>query len=117
MTSTAPQMLAPRLAPRPEPRADDVLRVLLCTDTHVGCHERNPIRKDDSANVFHEIMGLARKVGLGARGEGLEPWRLSQTAHHTAETTQYDVDFILHGGDLFHENKPSRRTLMKTMKS
>lgn len=25
------------------------------------------------------------------------------------------MDFILHGGDLFHENKPSRATLHRTM--
>ena len=25
------------------------------------------------------------------------------------------VDFVLLGGDLFHENKPSRRTLYRTM--
>ena len=27
----------------------------------------------------------------------------------------YQVDFVLLGGDLFHENKPSRRTLNRTM--
>ena len=26
-----------------------------------------------------------------------------------------DVDFILQGGDLFHENKPSRKVLLSTM--
>lgn len=27
----------------------------------------------------------------------------------------WQVDFVLLGGDLFHENKPSRRTLYRTM--
>jgi len=27
------------------------------------------------------------------------------------------VDFILHGGDLFHENKPSRKTMFRAMES
>jgi double-strand break repair protein MRE11 len=46
--------------------------------------EHDPIRGQDSINTFREILRLAVKE---------------------------DVDFILLGGDLFHENKPSRECL------
>lgn len=29
--------------------------------------------------------------------------------------TEVEADFVLLGGDLFHENKPSRSTLVKTI--
>ena len=49
-------------APPVEAHGPDVLRVLICTDTHIGCHERNPVRKDDSINAFRECLQLAKKV-------------------------------------------------------
>jgi double-strand break repair protein MRE11 len=62
--------------------------VSIATDNHLGYNEKDPIRGDDSFNAFEEILQLAR---------------------------QHDVDGILLGGDLFHENKPSRLTLHRTM--
>jgi double-strand break repair protein MRE11 len=50
--------------------------------------EKDPIRKTDSIDTFEEILKIAREK---------------------------KVDFILLGGDLFHDNKPSRWTLYKTM--
>ncbi|KAG2375246.1 hypothetical protein C9374_009869 [Naegleria lovaniensis] len=66
----------------------DILRILITTDNHVGFNERDPVRKEDSFIIFEEIM---------------------QYAH------RYNVDFVLQGGDLFHDNKPSRDTLHKTI--
>lgn len=66
----------------------DVVRFLLASDTHLGYLERDPVRGSDSFDAFEEILQLAQ-------------------AH--------DVDFVLLGGDLFHENKPSRATMYKTM--
>ena len=66
----------------------DEVRFLLASDTHIGFMERDPVRGSDSINTFEEILAIARK---------------------------HRVDFILHGGDLFHENKPSRPTMFKTM--
>ncbi|PWN45160.1 DNA repair exonuclease [Ceraceosorus guamensis] len=63
---------------------------MLATDNHVGYLEKDPIRGQDSLNTFREILQLAQ---------------------------QHDVDFILLGGDLFHENKPSRATLHGVMAS
>ncbi|KAG5649982.1 meiotic recombination [Sphagnurus paluster] len=67
---------------------DDTIRILLATDNHIGYNERDPIRGQDSINTFREILQMAVK---------------------------HEVDFILLAGDLFHENKPSRDCLYRTM--
>lgn len=50
--------------------------------------EKDEIRRDDSFRAFEEVLKLA---------------------------TELKVDFVLLGGDLFHENKPSRSTVVKAM--
>ncbi|KAL7461780.1 hypothetical protein ACHAXS_002186 [Conticribra weissflogii] len=70
------------------PPDDDTLRILLSTDNHLGYLERDPIRGLDSFAALEEVLSLAR---------------------------QHKVDMVLLSGDLFHDNKPSRRTLHKTM--
>ncbi|ETM46093.1 DNA repair protein (mre11), partial [Phytophthora nicotianae] len=67
----------------------DTLRVLLSTDNHLGYAEKDPVRGNDSFRSFREILQLAQRE---------------------------KVDLLLLGGDLFHENKPSRRTLYETMR-
>ncbi|KAJ8764657.1 hypothetical protein K2173_007744 [Erythroxylum novogranatense] len=71
-------------------REDDVdtLRILVATDCHLGYMEKDEIRRHDSFQAFEEICSLAE---------------------------QKQVDFLLLGGDLFHENKPSRSTLVKAI--
>ena len=68
----------------------DTIRVLVATDNHVGYNERDPTRGDDSWQTFHEIMCLAKKR---------------------------DVDMVLLAGDLFHDNKPSRKAMYQVMRS
>lgn len=68
----------------------DTIRILVATDSHVGYNERDAERKDDSWRTFHEVMCLAK---------------------------EHDVDMVLHAGDLFHENKPSRKSMYHVMKS
>ncbi|EXJ74953.1 double-strand break repair protein MRE11 [Cladophialophora psammophila CBS 110553] len=68
----------------------DTITILVATDNHVGAHERDPIRGDDSWKTFHEIMCLAK---------------------------DRDVDMVLLAGDLFHENKPSRKSMYNVMRS
>ena len=58
-----------------------MLRLLIATDNHIGVHEEDPIRKDDSFTAFEEIL---------------------------AHAVRTKVDALLLGGDIFHENKPSR---------
>ncbi|KAJ1509843.1 Double-strand break repair protein mre11a [Coelomomyces lativittatus] len=64
------------------------LRILFATDNHLGFMEKDPIRGEDSFNTFEEILKLAQ---------------------------EHNVDMLLLGGDLFHDNHPSRKTLYKTM--
>jgi len=72
-----------------DPHVDvDTLRVLISTDNHLGYAERDPIRGNDSFAAFEEVLILAKR---------------------------HNCDMVLLAGDLFHENKPSRRTLHKTM--
>ena len=70
--------------------AADTIRILVATDSHVGYNERDPIRGDDSWKSFHEVMCLAR---------------------------ERDVDMVLLAGDLFHDNKPSRKSMYNVMRS
>ena len=66
--------------------ANDVIKILVTTDNHLGFMEKDPERGNDSFVSFEEALEIAK-----------------------AE----QVDFILLGGDLFHENKPSRDCLTR----
>lgn len=66
------------------PSQASTFKILVASDVHLGFMESDPIRGNDSFVTFEEILTIAREK---------------------------EVDFILHGGDLFHDNKPSRQTL------
>lgn len=72
------------------PPGPDTIRILFTTDNHVGAFENDPIRGDDGWKTFHEISKIAK---------------------------EQDVDMLLQGGDLFHINKPSKKSLYHVMKS
>ncbi|KAF9143614.1 Double-strand break repair protein mre11a [Mortierella sp. GBA39] len=78
-----------------EGEEQDTFSILVATDNHLGYLEKDPVRGDDSFKAFEEILKLA------AESEASGPMA---------------VDMILLGGDLFHENKPSRKTLYNTTK-
>ena len=67
---------------------DDIIRIMVSSDNHLGFAERDPVRCDDAFASFEELLLTSR---------------------------QKSVDFVLLGGDLFHENKPSRRSLFIAM--
>ncbi|KAG7192609.1 meiotic recombination [Scheffersomyces spartinae] len=68
----------------------NTIRILLTTDNHVGYKENDPIIGDDSWKTFHEITTIAK---------------------------DHNVDMIVQGGDLFHVNKPSKKSLYHVIKS
>ncbi|KAI9316113.1 Metallo-dependent phosphatase-like protein [Dichotomocladium elegans] len=61
-------------------RGSSTFKILIATDNHVGYLENDKIRGKDSFKTFEEILILAK---------------------------QHQVDFVLLGGDLFHDNRPS----------
>lgn len=66
----------------------DVMRIMLSTDNHLGYAERDVVRGMDSFAAFEEVLYLAKK---------------------------FNCDMVLIAGDLFHDNRPSRGTLHRTM--
>uniref|UniRef100_A0A8R1DTR1 Double-strand break repair protein n=1 Tax=Caenorhabditis japonica TaxID=281687 RepID=A0A8R1DTR1_CAEJA len=60
---------------------DDVIRILVATDIHCGYGENKPNIHMDAVNTFEEVLQIA---------------------------TEQKVDMVLLGGDLYHENNPSR---------
>ncbi|XP_055971199.1 double-strand break repair protein MRE11 isoform X2 [Sorex fumeus] len=63
---------------------ENTFKILVATDIHLGFMEKDAVRGNDTFVTLDEILKLAQ---------------------------ENEVDFILLGGDLFHENKPSRKTL------
>ena len=78
----------------------DVLSILVATDCHLGFAEKDNLRGQDSFRTFEEILKLAKEKDV---------------LHFHCLYSLNQVDMILLGGDLFHENKPSRTTLHRTM--
>lgn len=69
--------------------ADSTFVFLITTDNHLGFMEKDPRRGPDSFVTFEECLRAAR--------------------------VRHNVDAMLLGGDLFHENKPSLNTLTRSM--
>lgn len=69
---------------------EDTIRILITTDNHVGYNENDPITGNDSWKTFHEVMMIAK---------------------------DYQVDMVLQSGDLFHVNKPSKKSMYQVMRS
>ena len=67
---------------------DNIIRILISTDNHLGFMEKDPVRNDDAFSSFEEAL-------------------------YTAKSNH--ADLVLLAGDMFHENKPSRRTLHGTI--
>lgn len=69
---------------------ENTIRILIASDNHIGFAERDPVRGNDSYDSFREVMEIAKAQ---------------------------DVDMVLLAGDLFHENKPSRKSMFQAMRS
>jgi len=58
---------------------------LIATDSHLGFKEKDPVLGEDSFNAFEECLEVAGKR---------------------------NVDFVLLGGDLFHDQRPSQKAYL-----
>jgi len=65
---------------------ENIFKILISTDNHLGYKEKDPEIGNDSFTAFEEVFKIAKEL---------------------------DVDFVLLGGDLFHENKPTRQARLK----
>jgi hypothetical protein len=65
----------------------DTFNIFIATDNHLGFKEGDAVRGDDAFNTMEEIFQLAQ-----------------------------GNDMLLLGGDLFHDNKPSRHCMHRTLK-
>lgn len=66
------------------------MKVIISTDNHIGFMERDPVRGNDSFAAFEEVLATARRKR---------------------------VDMVLLAGDLFHENKPTRYTMWRSVRT
>ena len=66
---------------------ENIFKIMITTDNHIGYLEQDQIRGNDSFNTFEEVLIKAKKE---------------------------NVDFVLHGGDLFHHHNPSKKTIIRT---
>ena len=96
-SSSSSSGLAPRqkrqafVMPEREDRPDpDQMRILISSDSHLGYAETDQVRRDDSFVAFEEVLENAVKS---------------------------NADFVLLGGDSFHENKPTRDTVYRSISS
>ena len=67
---------------------DEIIRIMISSDNHLGYMEKDSVRCDDSFAAFEEVLIRAKQKG---------------------------ADLVLLGGDVFHENKPTRRSLHSSM--
>lgn len=67
--------------------SSDIFNIMITTDNHLGFKENDRVRQNDSFYSFEEALKIASKANL---------------------------DFMVMGGDLFHDHKPSRKTFWKT---
>eukprot|EP00760_Papus_ankaliazontas_P038398 PhM_4_TR9117/c0_g2_i1/m.30721/K10865/MRE11; double-strand break repair protein MRE11 len=66
----------------------NVIKIMVTTDNHLGFRERDTVRGDDSFVTFEECFAIAH---------------------------EQQADMALLGGDLFHDNKPSLKTMVRTV--
>lgn len=81
----------------------DTFKILVATDIHLGYAEKDAIRGMYCQNIYTLIYNCFCV--------GQDTFNTFQEILEIA--TQNEVDFVLLGGDLFHESKPSPYCIYK----
>ena len=109
------------------------LRVLVATDNHLGCGISAQLTTcltiaggaqipgEKSFSGQRQLRGVRRNIAncyWAAPNPYRHPtstWAVACDSCIVLTSVSTQVDMILLGGDLFHDNKPSRSTLFRTM--
>ena len=76
--------LKEKIMAEPERCPQDVFEILFASDVHLGFGSKDALRAQDSMQTFEEILRVGRERG---------------------------VDFVLLGGDLFHQSSPPKHVM------
>jgi double-strand break repair protein MRE11 len=92
----------------------DTIRILFSSDNHLGYNEKDPVRSEDSFLAFEEVL---KKCGKFKARELLPPYLFVCRVAFVNDSnfSILQADMLLLGGDLFHDNKPSRKAMVKAM--
>jgi len=85
-----------------------------------GCWEKDDARRNDSFDTFDEVFELATqnkaRWGRGEKeGRRAAPRRRRRPPCFFPPSLPLQADFVLLGGDLFHDNRPSRSTVVRAL--
>lgn len=90
--------------------SEDLLKILVATDNHLGYNEKDTIRGKE---FFSRYRVFFYRFNVSFNCIGNDSFVTFEEILQNA--VQNDVDFILLGGDLFHDAKPSPNTLQRCM--
>lgn len=90
---------------------ENAFRILIATDIHLGFLEKHPVRGDRwwRASLFSRV----KFKWIPSFNKGNDSFVTFEEILNYGKTT--NADCILLGGDLFHDNKPSRKCLQRCM--
>lgn len=95
---------------------DNTFRILISTDNHLGYMERDAVRCNGDLSFRIIQFPISYSVSLHSYSSSfhfLDSFAAFEEVMITAKNK--NADFVLLAGDLFHDNKPSRRTMHATM--
>lgn len=96
-----------------EIQPENVFKILLATDIHLGYNEKDVIRgKISSINIFLLILQFLNNNSFISKSDpGNDSFIAFEEILYHAKSQ--NVDFVLLGGDLFHDTNPSKESLQR----
>lgn len=88
---------------------EDIFKILIATDIHLGYNEKDIIRGKHWKKKVSLVHSNQWNYLYSQTGVGQDSFIAFQEILHHARALE--VDFVLLGGDLFHDSNPSKETL------